>query len=148
MTKKKKTVMAKVCFYIFVLGVFSSFSTAVYAFLDDTPDSDKEKAPAPHDVQPVIELDKADPTYDLWKLIRDDLSEGREPGPINIQRTWGGFGWQGIPTFFRLPVALVPADLEAARWTWPSWARTRTWAWDREEPHGVRRPFERRATNM
>ena len=81
--------------------------------LDDSPDSPKERAPAPHDVQPVIELDKADPTYDLWKLIRDDLSEGREPGPIDVQRTWGGFGWQGIPTFFRLPVALTPEDLEA-----------------------------------
>jgi len=115
MSAKMRTVMVKVCFYIFVIAVFGSFSTAVYAFLDDTPTSDKEKAPAPHDVQPVIPLDKADPTYDLWKLIRDDLSEGREPGPINIQRTWGGFGWQGIPTFFRLPVALVPADLEAGQ---------------------------------
>jgi agmatinase len=58
--------------------------------LPDTPESDKERAPAPEGVQPVIELDTSDPTYDLWKLVRDDLSEGREPGLINVQRAWGG----------------------------------------------------------
>jgi agmatinase len=82
---------------------------------DDTPDSNKERAPAPEGVEPVIPLNVDDPTYDLWKKIRDDLSEGREPGLINVQRAWGGTGWQGIPTFFRLPVALVPEDLAAAQ---------------------------------
>ena len=108
--------MNRVILGIFALAVMGWFSTLVHAVgLDDTPDSPKERAPAPHDVKPVIPLDKADPTYDLWKLIRDDLSEGREPGPIDVQRTWGGFGWQGIPTFFRLPVALTPEDLEAGQ---------------------------------
>ena len=106
--------MTRIFFTLFV-GLFFGFSAAHAQGVDDTPDSDKERAPAPHDVEPVIPLDKADPTYDLWKLIRDDLSEGREPGPINVQRFWGGFGWQGIPTFFRLPVALVPEDLEAGQ---------------------------------
>ena len=59
--------------------------------------------------------DLDDPTYDLWKLVRDDLSEGREPGPIDVQRYYGGLGWQGIPTFFRLPVALTPEDLKAGK---------------------------------
>lgn len=39
--------------------------------------------------------------------------EGREPGPIDIQRFIGGAGWFGIPTFFKLPVALTPEDLRA-----------------------------------
>jgi len=39
--------------------------------------------------------------------------KGREPGPINIQRFPGGPGWAGIPTFFKLPIALTPEDLKA-----------------------------------
>ena len=49
----------------------------------------------------------------MWKQKRKDLSEGREPGPINVQRYPGGFAYQGIPTFFKLPVALLPEDLKA-----------------------------------
>jgi agmatinase len=74
--------------------------------VDDTPDGPGESAPAPPGVEPVIPLNREDPTYDLWKLRRDDLSEGREPGPINVQRFPGGFGWNGIPTF---DVAMIGA---------------------------------------
>ncbi|MDJ0957960.1 MAG: agmatinase family protein [Arenicellales bacterium] len=108
--------MKKVSLGIFLMAVLGWFSSPVHAVgVDDTPESDRERAHAPADVEPIIPLNKADETYDLWKLIRDDLSEGREPGPINVQRTWGGTGWQGIPTFFRLPVALVPEDLKAGQ---------------------------------
>jgi agmatinase len=58
-------------------------------------------------------LNRDDPTFNLWKTLRDDLSEGREPGPINIQKYPGGFGFNGIPSFFRLPIALTPEDLVA-----------------------------------
>ncbi len=34
-------------------------------FMDDTPEI---LAPAPPGIEPVIPLDKDDPTYDLWKL--------------------------------------------------------------------------------
>ncbi len=95
-----------------MFSAFFGVSLGALAFLDDTPEI---PAPAPEGVEPVIPLNKKDPTYDVWKLIREDLSEGREPGPINIQRFPGGLGWQGIPTFFRLPVALVPEDLEAGQ---------------------------------
>ena len=81
--------------------------------MDDTPDKPEEMAPAPKGIKPVIPLDVKDPTYDLWKKRRDDLSKGREPGRINIQRYPGGMSFQGIPTFFRAPVALTPEDLEA-----------------------------------
>lgn len=61
----------------------------------------------------TIQLDKDDPTFDLWRTPREDLMEGREPGPINIQRWSGGAGFQGMPTFFKQPIALTPADLAA-----------------------------------
>ncbi len=63
--------------------------------------------------KPVIPLDTKDPTYNLWQLKRKNLSKGREPGPIDIQRYPGGFTYQGIPSFFNLPVALTPEDLKA-----------------------------------
>jgi agmatinase len=99
--------------FVFISLACLAFMPSVQAqFMDDTPDN---PAPAPKGVKPVIPLNKDDPTYDLWKMRRDDLSEGREPGPINVQRFPGGTGWNGIPTFFRLPVALVPEDLAAGQ---------------------------------
>jgi len=65
--------------------------------------------------EPVVRLNPDDPSYDVWKKIRDDISEGREPGPINVQRYVGGMPWTGIPTFFHLPIALTPEDLKAGK---------------------------------
>jgi len=84
-----------------------------HAQIDNTPDKPSEMAPAKPGVKPVIPLNKDDPTYDLWKKRREELTKGREPGPINVQRYPGGMAYQGIPTFFRLPVALTPQDLSA-----------------------------------
>ena len=98
--------------FVFMLTACFGISLSAVAFMDDTPEI---PAPAPEGIEPVIPLNKADPTYDLWKLRRDDLSEGREPGPINIQRFPGGTAWMGIPTFFKLPIALVPEDLKAGQ---------------------------------
>ena len=97
---------------ILLAAMFAFSFNASAQFMDDTPEI---LAPAPPGIEPVIPLDKDDPTYDLWKLRRDDLSAGRDPGPINVQRFPGGTGWMGIPTFFRLPVALVPEDLRAGQ---------------------------------
>ena len=99
----------------FIMAVGAAISLSVgsaHAFMDDTPKEGLE-APLPEGVEPVIPMDRDDPTYDIWKKKREDLSEGREPGPINVQRYPGGMAWQGIPTFFKLPVALVPEDLTA-----------------------------------
>ena len=63
--------------------------------------------------EPFIRLNPDDPSYDIWKKKRDDLTKNREPGPINVQRYVGGMPWVGIPTFFHLPIALTPADLKA-----------------------------------
>jgi len=61
----------------------------------------------------TIRLNRDDPGFDMWKMVRKNLNEGREPGPINVQRFEGSFPWIGIPTFFHLPVALTPEDLKA-----------------------------------
>ena len=99
-----------------VLCILFLLSSPVQAqFGDDTPDRPEELAPAPPDVEPVIPLNNSDPTYNLWMKRREDLQEGREPGPIAIQRYPGGFMPMGIPTFFRLPVALTQEDLEVGQ---------------------------------
>ena len=94
-----------------ILIGFASMSFGQY--FDYDPDEPAHQAPLREGEKPVIPLDTGDPTYNLWQTPRDDLSEGREPGPINIQRYAGGAGWQGIPTFFKLPIALTPEDLMA-----------------------------------
>ncbi len=74
-----------------------------------------ETAPIRKGEKAVIPLDTEDPTYNLWRTVRDNLNENREPGIIDIQRFMGGTGWNGIPTFFRLPIALTPEDLKASQ---------------------------------
>lgn len=70
-----------------------------------------ETMQAAHDAVP---LDVTDPSHDLMGMFRDPKDNpARAPGPINIQRTVGGLAFQGIPTFFRAPVALCPEDLVA-----------------------------------
>lgn len=60
--------------------------------------------------------DRDDPSANLLAMFRDpNDNPKREPGPINIQKTVGGFAHWGIPTFFRSPVALGPEDLKAGK---------------------------------
>ena len=95
----------------FAICVFSSLAYGQY--FDYDPDNPHQQAPVRKGEKAVIPLDTEDPTYNLWKTPRDDLTKGREPGIINVQRFYGGTGWQGIPTFFKLPIALTPEDLAA-----------------------------------
>ena len=133
----------------FFVGLFIlCIAAAALAQIDDTPDGPGESAPAAHDVEPTIPLDKSDPTYDLWKLMRDDLAEGREPGLINVQRFWGGLGWQGMPTFFRLPVALLPAGSRSRPGRGCDHGRAyRHGAWARAAPRGAQMRFGNSAVN-
>ena len=63
-----------------------------------------------------IPLNPDSPTLDPESLFNDFASNPkREPGPIDIQRTVFGLAMQGIPTFFRSPVALTPEDLKAGK---------------------------------
>ena len=82
-------------------------------FFEYDPDNPDHQAPIGPGEKPVIPLDTEDPGYNIWQTPRDNLTEGREPGLINIQRFHGGAGWQGIPSFFKLPLALTPEDLAA-----------------------------------
>ena len=96
---------------IMVLPFLIQPALAIYFEYD--PDDPGEHAPIKEGEKAVIPLDTKDPAYNLWQTTREGLMEGREPGPINIQRFPGGPGWSGIPTFFKLPIALTPEDLEA-----------------------------------
>lgn len=73
------------------------------------------QAPIREGEQPVIPLDTGDPTFNAWRTPREDLQEGREPGPINVQRYPWGVSQNSIPTFFHAPVALTPEDLKAGK---------------------------------
>ena len=66
--------------------------------------------------QPVIPLDKGDPSYEAWRKLRDlSTDPKREPGIINIQKYEWGMSYNAIPTFFNTPVAMSPADLKASK---------------------------------
>ena len=94
--------------------VFLLSSQSAHAvFFEHDPDDPGENAPIREGEKPVIPLDTEDPGYNVWQTTREDLMKGREPGPINIQRFPGGPGFMGIPTFFKLPIALTPEDLKA-----------------------------------
>ena len=96
------------------VAILCGSASLVYGqYFDYDPDNPTHQAPLREGEKPVIPLDTGDPSYNLWQTPRDDISKGREPGPINIQRYAGGAGWQGIPTFFKLPIALTPEDLRA-----------------------------------
>ncbi len=98
---------------VFVAGLIAAAVAvpgSASAQVDRTPE---RPAPKQEGVEAVIPMNPSDPTYDIWKIRREDLSAGREPGPINVQRYYGGMYWQGIPTFFRAPIALLPEDLAA-----------------------------------
>jgi agmatinase len=75
-----------------------------------------EAVPIREGEESVIPLDTGDPSYNLWRQLRD-LSEdpAREPGIINIQKYNFGFSYNAMPTFFHLPVAMSPADLQASQ---------------------------------
>ncbi len=103
----------------FVLAVPAALGQV---YLDPTPDSPDEEEGIYEGEKPYIPLDPKDPYYNIWRQLRDDfvfntsdLESERKPGPINVQRFAGHYNWIGIPTFFRLPVALTPEDLEAGK---------------------------------
>jgi agmatinase len=99
-------------FYLILLYSVCLIPFAVQAQNFGAADTPGEIDPIHEGEKPIIHLNPDDPTYDIWKKIREDISDGREPGPINIQRYLGGVPWVGIPTFFHLPVALTPEDLK------------------------------------
>ena len=59
--------------------------------------------------------DPTDPGFRLWTPRDTTGDPRREAGPFWPHRQARGPAWLGIPTFFRLPVALNPDDLKAGR---------------------------------
>ncbi|MCJ8271376.1 MAG: arginase family protein, partial [Psychrosphaera sp.] len=89
---------------------------SVTAKTDTKPDPNDDTTTKKHllemfrDSKESIPLDKRDKTIDVTKLYRDDCNRPAQL-PVKIQRTTFGMAYQGIPTFFRSPVALCPQDL-------------------------------------
>ena len=78
------------------------------------PEWDKQADCNPNsETENCIPLNPNDPKLKAWRELRnpDDIKKDRAAGPINIQKYNYGYSWFGIPTFFHLPVALTPEDL-------------------------------------
>ena len=84
-----------------ILAVAANRASAQY--LDSTPDRPAESAPFEQGDTDSVPLNKDDPTFNLWKTLRGDLGEGREPGPINIQKYPGGWLTPGFRASFVYP---------------------------------------------
>ena len=75
-----------------------------------------EAEPIREGEQPVIPLDTNDPSYNIWRTLRDLSGDPeREPGIINIQKYNFGLSFNAMPTFFNVPIAMSPADLAASK---------------------------------
>lgn len=109
---KLETALPRILFIALSLSLMSSTASAQYFSHDPTDPA--QNAPFKEGEIAVIPLDTTDPGYDLWQTRRENLTENREPGLIQIQRFKGGAGWFGVPSFFKLPLALTPEDLTAA----------------------------------
>jgi agmatinase len=88
----------------------------------------RSQPPKPGDRDDVVEIpgelareirpdlwDPTDPGFRLWTPRDTTGDPRREAGPFWPHRQARGPGWLGIPTFFRLPIALNPEDLKAGR---------------------------------
>ena len=59
--------------------------------------------------------DPTAPGFDLWAARDGARDPKRVPGLFWPHRQSRGGAWLGIPTFFKLPIALTPEDLRAAK---------------------------------
>ena len=101
---------------IIAILLIAVFSSAAFAAEKSDPKAKKDYIQMIRENPNAIPLDPEDPTRDVRLMRRDPKKNPqRKPGPINIQKTLGGTWSQGIPTFFRLPVALGPEDLKAGK---------------------------------
>ncbi|MGH7267767.1 MAG: agmatinase family protein [Candidatus Rokuibacteriota bacterium] len=59
--------------------------------------------------------DARDPAFNIWAVRDPDRDLKRTPGLFWPHRQSRGGAWLGIPTFFKLPIALTPEDLKAGK---------------------------------
>jgi agmatinase len=75
-----------------------------------------DAAPIREGEKAVIPLDTKDPSFNLWRQLRDFTKDPkREPGIIPLGQYNAGVSYNVIPTFLGAPVALTPADLKASK---------------------------------
>ncbi len=108
----KSVILAFLVFITFV--VFSNFIFVQTAVLAEDEPKRGSLDWSINEKEGIIRLDTEDPSYNSWNDIRDTSKDPkREPGPIHLNRQTGGASHLGIPTFYRSPVAINPADLKA-----------------------------------
>lgn len=112
MISKEKRALSFISIIIFIL-VGVALALAAEEF---DPKTEKTLIDMIRENPNAIPLDARDPSINPLEMFRDpNNNPERKPGPINIQKTLGGTAYQGIPTFFRSPVALSPEDLKAGK---------------------------------
>ena len=110
-TQAQEKVKASACI---TAGYAALLATPFAQAADFDPSTEKTLIEMLQESPDAVPLEPRDTTRDVRVLRRDpNDNPKREPGPINIQKTLGGTWHSGIPTFFRLPVALGPEDLKA-----------------------------------
>jgi agmatinase len=108
--------MNRIIIGIFAYLITGVFATQAFAQAILGHELELEAEPIRENEQPVIPLDKGDPSYNLWRQLRDLSGDpAREPGIINIQKYDFGMSYTAMPTFFFAPVAMSPADLKASQ---------------------------------
>ena len=93
------------------------WAPAAFSAEDFDPKTEKTLIEMVRENPDAIPLEPRDPSRDP-RVVRRSVEErqgNRPPGVINVQQTQGGLAYQGIPTFFKAPVALTPADLKAGK---------------------------------
>lgn len=98
------------------LAVFALTSQTAAAQQSDTI-NDSSLTPWNDPSDPtVFRLNKDDPTFPGgWNKRNDKPKLKREPGPIDLQRYYGGTMHNAFPTFFAMPVAFSTEDLKAGQ---------------------------------
>jgi agmatinase len=81
---------------------------AFAVYFEHDPENPAEHAPMKEGEKAVIPLDTKDLGYNIWQKTREDLTKGREPGQINIQRFPGGRDGWASPPFSSCPLPLRP----------------------------------------
>lgn len=75
-----------------------------------------DAAPIREGEKAVIPLDTKDPSFNLWRQLRDFTKDPkRDPGIIPLGQYNVGVSYNVIPTFLGAPVALTPEDLKASK---------------------------------
>jgi len=89
----------------------------VYAAGDFDPKTEKTLIEMLRENPNSIPLEPRDPSRHPLTMRRsvEERQGNRPPGVVNLQQTYGGTAFMGIPTFFKAPVALTPADLKAGK---------------------------------